>query len=334
MARTKAVLRPRTVVITDHVKDVAIAREVLGEALADELHDGIEVAIVWRHRVDDAFLLRHPRIRGVVRYGAGFDNIDVEAATRHGVVACNNPAYGVDEVADTAVALILGLVRGIFRYDAVAAALPASWQANVLPGIKRTGDTTVGVVGAGRIGGSVLLKLRALGFRTCLFDPHLPSGMEKTLQCRRAPDLDALLAESDVVSLHAPLNAETAGMVDRAFLGRMKVGTFLVNTARGGLIASLDDIEDALRTGRLGGVGLDVLPEEPPRPGRLIDAWRSGADWLRGRCIINPHTAYFSEQSRAEMHRSAAETALAILKGVWPPNVLNPSVRRTWKRAP
>ncbi len=116
-----------SVVITDHVKDRSIAREVLGGALGDTLSSETKVAIVWRHLVDDAFLSAYHGLRGVVRYGAGFDNVDVPAASRHNVLACNNPAYGVDEVADTAVAMIFALVRGILGYDEIARQLPASW---------------------------------------------------------------------------------------------------------------------------------------------------------------------------------------------------------------
>ena len=322
--KTSVELPRAAVVITDHVKDWSIAREILGDALGDELNADTRVAIVWRHRVDDAFLEAHPGLRGVVRYGAGFDNIDVEAASRHGVVACNNPAYGVDEVADTAVAMAFALVRGILKYDEIARKLPADWQENVQKAIRRTSRTMVGVVGAGRIGSAALLKFRALGFATQFFDPYVPSGVEKVLGSKRAETLEGLLEESDVVSLHTPLNAETAGLVDRSFVEKMKPGAILVNTSRGGVVQDLDAIADALERGQLGGIGFDVMPQEPPQPNRLIKAWQDRSPWIAGRCIINPHTGYYSVKSQAEMHRLAAETAKAILLGKWPPNVLNP----------
>lgn len=321
-----------SVVITDHVKDWSIAREVLGDALGDRLNAETRVAVVWRHRVDGAFLSVHPRIRGVVRYGVGFDNIDVEAASRHGVVACNNPAYGVDEVADTAVAMAFALVRGILKYDEIARKLPANWQQNVQATIRRTNRTMVGIVGAGRIGGAALLKFKALGFQTQFFDPYVPSGHEKMLGSRRAETLASLLEECDVVSLHTPLNAETAGFVDRSFVEAMKPGAILVNTSRGGVVRELDVIADALEGGRLGAVGFDVMPEEPPQLNRLIKAWQCRLPWIVGRCIINPHTAYYSVESQVEMHRLAAETAKYILLGKWPPNALNPEIRAQWLR--
>ena len=321
-----------SVVITDHVKDWSIAREVLGEALGDRLSAETRVAVVWRHQVDDAFLDTHPGIRGVVRYGVGFDNIDVEAASRHGVVACNNPAYGVDEVADTAVAMAFTLVRGILKYDEIARKLPADWQQNVQTTIRRTNRTMVGIVGAGRIGGAALLKFKGLGFQTQFFDPYVPSGYEKMFGCRRAETLADLLAECDVVSLHTPLNAETEGFVDHSFVEVMKPGAILVNTSRGGVVRDLDLIADALQSGRLGAVGFDVMPDEPPQPNRLIKAWHGRLPWIVGRCIINPHTAYYSVESQAEMHRLAAETAKCILMGKWPPNALNPEIRPRWLR--
>ncbi len=127
-----------------------------------------------------------------------------------------------------------------------------------------------------------------------------------------------------------PLNEETACLVDERFINWMKPGAFLVNTSRGGVVRDLDVVADALQDERLGGVGLDVLPQEPPRPNRLVKAWQAREPWIVGRCIINPHTAYYSVESQVEMHRLAPETAKAMLLGQWPRNVLNPEIRDRW----
>ncbi|MET3843787.1 NAD(P)-dependent oxidoreductase [Bradyrhizobium sp. OAE829] len=214
----------------------------------------------------------------------------------------------------------------------IAQKLPANWQENVQKTIRRTSQTMVGVVGAGRIGSAALLKFRALGFATQFFDPYVPSGTEKVLGSKRAETLEDLLQGSDVVSLHTPLSAETAGLVDRKFVETMKPGAILVNTSRGGVVLDLDAIADVLQSGQLSAIGFDVMPQEPPQPNRLIKAWQSRLPWIAGRCIINPHTAYYSMESQAEMHRLAAETAKTILLGKWPPNVLNPEIHARWLR--
>ncbi len=311
-----ATLPPRSVFISDHITDPDIELGILGPALTMEPHEHALIALVWRQSVDDGFLDRFPRLRAVLRYGVGYENIDLAATRARGVIACNNPAYGVDEVADTAIAMTLAFTRGIFRYDALAASLPANWQSNTIPTLRRHSDLVFGAVGAGRIGGSALLKARALGFQTCFYDPHQARGIEKVLRARRVDRLDELLACSDVVSLHCPLSEETFGMVNPAFINTMKRGAILINTARGALVHHLDDLHEALRSDQLAAVGLDVLPQEPPPVSGLIGAWRTREPWLAGRCIINPHTGYFSQQAKMEMRRTVAENARRILLGL------------------
>ena len=119
------------------------------------------------------------------------------------------------------------------------------------------------------------------------------------------------------------LTEETADMVDGAFVERMKRGAILINTSRGQVFDGLDFLVEPLKSGRIGGVALDVLPQEPPGKGLLIDAWRGEEDWVRGRVLINPHTAYFSQQAFQEMRTKAARNALRILQGEAPLNRLN-----------
>lgn len=126
-----------------------------------------------------------------------------------------------------------------------------------------------------------------------------------------------LLSRADIVSTHCPASDETRGIVDDDFIGAMKPGSILVNTARGSLIASLNPIETALRSGKLLAAGLDVLPSEPPEQHPLIDAWRKEEPWIKGRLTITPHTAYYSEAAWREMRYKAAETVrLYFDKGI------------------
>lgn len=308
--------------ITDYFKEPDVEREILGDLVGTQVGDDTVVLLVWHDDITGEFVDRLPALRGVQRYGVGYDNLDLSALKQRGIVACNNPDYGVDEVSDTAVAMILNIVRGVTTYDHAAKAFRGTWQENVNTAIKRTSETVLGVVGAGRIGGSVLLKCRALGFQTVFFDPYRPRGYEKMLKSRRVDSLDELLAASDVVSVHTPLSDETRGMINSAFIDAMKPGSALVNTGRGGLLDSTDILHDALRAEHLGAVALDVLPQEPPPDDALIGAWRQREDWLAGRLIVNPHTSYYSTASYRELRINAARNALRIYENEPPYNRL------------
>jgi C-terminal binding protein len=317
-------MKEDSVYITDYISDPSIESEILGGALSPTSHEGIEVLIVWHEKINSSYTSRFPHLKGVVRYGVGYDNLDLEHLRSKGVYACNTPDYGVDEVSDTAMAMILNVSRGLCRYDHRCRDYITNWQENTLPSIKRTSETVLGVVGAGRIGGSVLLKARAMGYQTMFFDPYKPSGHEKMLGAMRTETLAELLAVADIVSVHVPLSDATRGMVNAEFLASMKLGASIVNTARGALLDQLDSLYEPLKSGRLDCACLDVLPEEPPpTSGKLIEAWRQRANWLDGRLVINPHTAYFSGAAYIEMRAKAAENALRILKGRKPLNIVN-----------
>ena len=275
----------------------------------------LDAFLVWTPRITEATAARLGRCRVLVRYGVGYDRIDIDALARHGIAFANNPEYGPEDVADTAVALLLGFSRRLFEHDARCRGYTGSWQENRIAPTRQARDATVGVVGVGRIGTSVVLRLRAFGFRVLGFDPYLPRGHERAIGYQRCETLDALLAESDFVTLHCPLTEETRGFIDARRLGLVKTGAVLVNTARGALVDSLDSLEAALRSGRLAGAGLDVLPEEPPPPHPLLDAWRAREPWLEGRLVVTPHNAFYSERSFHEARFAAALTARRFLEG-------------------
>lgn len=313
------------VLITDYVSNPEIEKSILGDSLISQsLYDceEVKVLLVWHHQVTDGYLQKFPNLKGVVRYGVGFDNIDLGAIKKRNLFFCNTPDYGIDEVSDTAIAMAMSLVRGIHYYNFKSQViLDGSWQENTYKAIKRTSSLTFGCVGAGRIGTSVLLKASALGFQTTFYDPYVSSGYEKAIKTCRSENLQEFLAISDVVSLHLPLSEESRGLVNKEFLSLMKPGSILVNTARGELIHDLDDIFDEILNGQLNGVALDVLPTEPPKSGKLIDAWRSNLD-LASKILINPHTAYYSQESFVEMRKKAAANAKLIIDGFTPRNII------------
>jgi len=173
--------------------------------------------------------------------------------------------------------------------------------------------TTFGIVGLGRIGTAVALRAKSFGFDILAYDPYVSRGQEIALGVGRVNCLAELLAACDVVSLHAPLTAETRNMIDDAAFAAMRPGALLINTARGGMV-DLDALQRALRDERLGAAALDVLPEEPPdAPHPLLTAYAAGADWLRGRLLITPHAAWYSPDSQTDARRLAVETLVAYL---------------------
>lgn len=312
------------VLITDYVQAPTYEEKVLGDDVGLEPDEDVEVLLVWRKQINAEFLDSFPRLRGIIRYGVGTDNVDFAAASNRGLAVCNTPDYGVDEVALTAVSFLLYFDRAIETYNFKAKELAdGSWQQNTEKRLRRASSSTVGCIGAGRIGSSFLLKIRALGFETVFYDPHQPSGYEKVLKADRVEHLRELLDRSDYISVHVALNEQTHGMVNRSFVEGMKRGAFLINTSRGTVFDGLDFLVEPLRSGQLGGVALDVLPVEPPASGSLINAWRAQERWTRGRVLINPHTGFYSRQSFAEMRTKAAQNALRILNGIQPLNQLN-----------
>ena len=284
---------------------------------AREQWQQIDALLVWRFQIDgETAALLSETCKIVVRYGVGYDLIDVPALTEAGLPFCNTPDYGTEEVADTACAMILALQRKILLYDQDCRRYQEDWQGHLLRPQQRTSQQTLALIGVGRIGTAVINRMKAFGFKILGYDPYQPSGHEKAVGYGRVHTIDELLEQADIVSLHCPLTDETRGMIDTGFLGRMKQGAALVNTARGGIIDGLDCIEEALRTDQLAAVAFDVLPDEPPQPHSLLSAWRSNEPWLIGRMIVNPHSAYYSEQGWVEMRYKAAETArLFLLEG-------------------
>jgi phosphoglycerate dehydrogenase-like enzyme len=273
----------------------------------------VDAILAWHWMVDQATLDVLDRCKIVVRYGVGYDLVDVEAVAERGIPFCNTPDYGTEEVADTACGMILTLQRKILAYDRDCRRYTEDWQKHLLHPTWRTSECTLGLIGVGRIGTAVVNRMKPFGYRIVGYDPYQPSGHEKAVGYHRVDSLAELLSKADIVSIHCPLTEETRGMIDAKSLRQMKPGALIVNTARGGIFADLDCLEEALHSGHLAAAALDVLPDEPPKDHPLLRAWREDADWIRGRLIITPHSAYYSERGSYEMRYKAAETARLYL---------------------
>jgi phosphoglycerate dehydrogenase-like enzyme len=325
-----------TVLIPDWLVPPAdVEAEVLGDdcnlILATARHHDDIGDEVWA--AADAIILFHTlelsagaiakldRCQVIVRAGAGHDNVDLAAAKARGIPVCNVPDYGTNDVADHALALLLALRRGLFDFDAAIRTPPYRWDWQSGGELRRVADQVIGIIGLGRIGTAMVLRLKALGARVVFYDPYVADGYDKAIGVERL-DLDDLLKCADTVSLHVPLTHETRGMVDDAFLGQLKPDAVLINTARGAVI-DFRALERALRSGRLRAAGLDVLPEEPPSDDDpLIAAWRAGEAWVAHRLVVTPHAAFFNREAYRELRWKAAAEVRRVLQGAPPRNLV------------
>ncbi len=314
--------------ITDHmIGHPDLEAEVLGRdieidffATTDEmLFDAdrlarLDALMVWGARLTSRSISHLHRCRGVVRYGVGYEKIDLAALANAGIPFANNPDYGTEEVADHAIAMILSLHRRLWEHDARARGYTSGWQVHSLKPLSRSNRATVGIIGVGRIGTAVVNRLKPFGFRILGYDPGQPPGHEKAVGYERVDRLDDILAQSDVVTLHCPATADTRGMLDADGLARLKPGAILVNTARGELLSNFDALEAALRSGHLAAAAIDTLTQEPPGHHPLLSAWRDHEDWLAGRLVITPHNAFYSDHAAVEMRNNAARTVKILLE--------------------
>jgi D-3-phosphoglycerate dehydrogenase / 2-oxoglutarate reductase len=259
-------------------------------------------------------MARMPKCRIIARYGIGVDTIDLEAATRAGIIVTNNPTYCIEEVAEHTMALILACARKVALYDRLVRG--GRWE--VPPGkpMFRLSGRTLGLVGFGNIGRQVALRAGSFGMRILYFDPIVAKGQPGAPG--KSVALPDLLRESDFVSLHPPLTPETRRMIGDDALSRMKPTAFLINCSRGPVVDT-EALVRALDAKKIAGCALDTTDPEPlpdPHP-------------LRGRenVIITPHVAWYSEQALVGLQAGAPGEVRRVLTGEWPLNVVNRDVK-------
>jgi D-3-phosphoglycerate dehydrogenase / 2-oxoglutarate reductase len=281
--------------------------EEAAAALADA--DGILVNLF---PVGAGLIERLGRCRVISRYGVGYDNVDVPAATRRGIWVTRVPDYATEDVGDHALALLLATARGIvFRDGRVRA---GEWNLHERRRVGRVAGKTLGIVGYGRTGSCLHRKTAGLGLgRVLICDPHVDRARAARLGAEAA-DLPRLLALSDYVSLHVPLTPRTEGLIGAHELALMKPGAILVNTSRGPVVDE-QALAHALRAGRLAGAGLDVFEREP----LPSDSPLRGLDSV----VLSDHAAWYSEESVVELKTKAARNVAAVLAGEVPAYPLN-----------
>jgi glyoxylate reductase len=265
-------------------------------------------------RVDAELLESAPQLRIISNVAVGYDNIDVEAATARGVLVTNTPGVLTETTADFAFALLLATARRVVEGDHLARSGGwPTWHPSFLLGQDVHG-ATLGIVGLGAIGTAVARRARGFAMRILYSDHEQRPELEAELGASFVP-LDALLRESDFVSLHVPLTPHTHHLIGRRELGLMKPSASLINTSRGPVVDQ-EALCEALRSGRIASAGLDVAEVEPVPAGDPL---------LRlDNLVLTPHVASASVATRTRMADMAADAILAVLQGERPVNLLNP----------
>lgn len=324
-------------VITDFIDDALDPEiRVLGDlADVEALHGYCESDLAGRveeaealmvyHEVPitESLLVRLKKCRVISRCGVGFDNVDLEAARRCGIPVCNVPDYGTEDVADSAASSTVAMLRGTFFLNSSLRAAPGAWTFSQAKPMERVRGAVLGLVGLGRIGTAVALRAKACGLDVVFYDPYKPDGYAKSLGIRRADTLGELLGQALVVSIHCPLTTETHHMICADTLALMPPGSFLVNTARGGIVRTAD-VPPALASGQLAGAAIDVLEMEPARDDDpLLLAWRDPHHPAHHRLVITPHSAFYSEQSMVELRTKGAEVCRRAFLGLPQRNIVN-----------
>ncbi len=294
------------------IADLTPARATDESQLADHLPtaDAIMVFHDLPILAESSFALAK-RCRGVVRAGVGYNNVDIEAAARHGLVVCNVPDYGTEEVADHAIMFLLAIARRLVSsHEAIRA---GTWDYRSALGAPRLRGRTFGVIGCGRIGTATALRAKALGLDVVFYDPYLRQGIDKALGIRRVHDLGELLEQSHFVSLHCYLDAASRHLINARTIARMRPGAILINTARGPVVDE-EALLNALDSGQIAAAGLDVVEREPLENERLRN---------HPNILFTPHTAFYSVEGYIELRTKTAEEVRRLLLGEPPRNPVN-----------
>lgn len=304
------------VAVTDYLAEatdeVPILRDVADIRLlqtSDEMQvierapDAVVLLVYHDIKLTERSLSRLPACKGIVRCGVGVDNVDHRAAGKHGIVVCNVPDYGTEEVADHALMLLLVTARRFLLAD--RAIRGGVWDPKTVQGTPRLRGRTVGVIGCGRIGTAFVLRAKTLGMRVLFYDPYKPAGYEKALGVLRCYHLEELLPQAEFLTLHCPLTPETYHVLNAQTLAQLPAGSYVINTARGPCIDA-DALLEALDSGRVAYAALDVVEREPLDDERL----RS-----HPRVVLTPHAAFYSVEGLNEIRTKSAHEARRLVLG-------------------
>lgn len=272
--------------------------------------DGI-LTSYWK--VDGDLMDAAPSCRVIVRYGIGYDPIDVKAATQRGIPVCNIPDYCFEEVATHTMAMVLALTRKLPIFH--ARVRDGIWVSNgeEYP-FRRLSTLTMGLVGFGNIARQTAAYAQAFGLKILAYDPFLTEEVFTERGAKKV-ELPELFAQSDIISLHVPLFDSTYHILNRESFAQMKDNVLIVNTSRGPLI-DIEALVEALDSGKVAGAGLDVIEGEPIKE-------KNHPIFRTGRAIVTSHVAYNSTQATLDLYEKTAMSAIRVLQGERIPNIVN-----------
>lgn len=285
------------------------------EDVVDRAKDADVLWLSWKPHLDRTILEKLPNARLVIRWGIGYEQIDLDDATELGIAVANAPTYGTEDVAEHALALLLALERRIVSFDTDMR--NGGWSVPAVGSIRRIRGRTLGLLGVGRIGAALARRAQGIGLTLIGYDAYRATEDFAALGIEQV-GLDELAERSDYISLHVPHTLETNAMVDAAFLERMKPASYLINTSRGKVIDE-DDLIAALEAGTIAGAGLDVYWTEPLPPDSPLRSLPN--------VILTPHYAGYSGDSWADLREEMCRTTIDFLTRGWADTIVNPAVR-------
>jgi D-3-phosphoglycerate dehydrogenase len=311
-----------------HLLPLTVEREILAQVGAEVLPSRslTEEEVIEAARDADAILHAiSPLTRRVLNklksclvisnYGIGVDTVEVAAATEQGIICANVPDFCFDEVSDTAMSLILAATRKVVLLS--NAVRQGIWDRSLAFPIHKFRGQVLGLLSFGNIARTLVPKAQAFGFQIIAYDPYVfqeaanPYGVKMV-------DLPTLLGQSDILSIHAPLTADTRHIIGQKELRQMKPSAFLINTGRGPVVDGAA-LYRALKEGWIAGAGLDVLEKEPPDPNEPLLTLKN--------VVFTPHYASYTEEAYLELRTKAAQNVASALRGEWPKYLVNPAVR-------
>jgi len=301
--------------ILEKSADVKLAKSIHEDHLVVEVGD-VDIIMVVYAKITKRIIDSAKSLKGIVRYGIGVDNIDLDAATKRGIPIANVPDYCIGTVADHAFAHLLALNRKILMADKFVRTgeYMGAWTSpsDKIKGFDLEGKV-LGIIGLGKVGRALVARAKGFGMKVRAYDPYIDEEVAKELTLELV-DLDTILKESDFVSIHAPLLPETRGMIGERELKLMKKTAYLINVARGPIVDE-KALNKALKENWIAGAGIDVYEKEPPDPENPL--------FKLENVVLTPHIAWYTEDALWRLEMSAVNEAIRILQGRLPKNLVN-----------
>ena len=289
-----------------------MGRPLTEEELKQVIRD-VDALIVGIDRITDEVLKHANRLKVIANHGVGFDNIDLEAATKRGIPVVYSPHANADSVADFTLGLIIALLRKIV--DAHLATKSGKFRLKKFLGVELC-NKVIGIIGFGQIGSRVAQRALSFGMKVITYDPYVKEEVLAKFNARKV-SLEELLRTSDIVTIHVPLTEKTRNLIGEKELKLMKSGAVLINTARGGIVNE-NALYKALREGWIAGAAIDVYEKEPPSKDNPL--------FKLDNIIVTPHIAFFTKEAVRRMDMMIAQDIVNVLQGKKPKNIANPEV--------